>query len=213
MAQKAPKNRSQKITIKDIEKEFGTRYLVHNEINDKRLLKWDIKTDREYTINIGLNDRLDKKYGELIKEGYVAPMYIKWVNKMVEYGAFADTDFKRGDMVCEYTGILCMDTKEDVDNLYVWDYPSFFYETVPGKKRRKKIKFCIDAEKQGNIARFINHTTREHQNVGVQIVPAQGFWHVVYVARRDIKKGQQFLTHYGVEYWRDRQIVPVPIKP
>lgn len=212
MKQNIPKNRLKKIAIQDIEKEFGIRYLVHNEIKDKRLLSWDISQDKEYSINPDLNKRLEKKYGELIKEGYVAPLYIKWVNKFVEYGAFANTNLKRGDMICEYTGILCEDTG-DVDNLYLWDYPTYFFKTTPGKKRRKKIRFCVDAEKSGNVARFINHTTHQYQNVGIQIVPAQGFWHIIYVARKDIKKGEQFLTHYGVEYWRDRQIVPVPIKP
>jgi hypothetical protein len=212
MSQKAPINRTKKFSIEEIEKHFGTRYLVHNEIKPTLLKSWDITKDKEYLINVGLNERLEKKYSEQIAAGYVAPLYIKWVNKMVEYGAFANADLERGDMVCEYTGILCEDSG-DVDNLYLWDYPTFFFKTIPGKKRRKKTKFCIDAQEAGNIARFINHTTHQYQNVGVQIVPAQGFWHVVYVARRPIKKGQQFLTHYGVEYWRDRQIVPVPIKP
>ena len=142
----------------------------------------------------------------------MTPLFIKWVNKTVEYGAFADSDISRGDMICEYTGNLSIDTGA-VENLYLWDYPTVMFEKVPGKKRRKKIKFCIDAQDQGNIARFINHTTREYQNVGVQIVPAQGLWHIIYVAKKDIKKGQQLLTHYGMEYWRDRQIVPKAIKP
>lgn len=212
MTQKAPNNRTKKFTLQEIAQQFGIKYLVHNKIIDKRLLSWDIKKDKEYTINPLLNIRLEKRYGELIKEGYVAPLYIAWVNKFVEYGAFADAPIKKGAMVCEYTGILCEDSG-DSDNLYLWDYPTFFYESDPKRKRRKKIKFCIDAEKAGNVARFINHTTREYQNVGVQIVPAHGFWHIIYVAKKDIKKGQQLLTHYGVAYWRDRQIVPKPIKP
>lgn len=212
MTQKESPNRSKKYYIKDIEKQFKIVYLKHNDIQDKRLLEWDIKKDREYYINPKLNHRLEKKYGEQITQGYVAPLFIGWVNKTVEYGAFADAPIKKGDMVCEYTGRLYEDS-ENTDNLYLWDYPTFFYEADPKRKRRKKIKFCIDAEKAGNVARFINHTTREHQNVGVQIVPANGFWHVIYVAKKDIKKGQQLLTHYGVAYWRDRQILPKPIKP
>ena len=38
-------------------------------------------------------------------------------------------------------------------------------------------------------------------------------WHVVYVAKKKIKKGQQLLTYYGTQYWQDRQIVPHPIEP
>ena len=212
MKRSVPTNRTKKIYPLDIQKILGTRYISHNKIDDKRLLNWDIKKDKEYTTNPDLNDRLEKKFGTLIGQGYVAPVYIKWVNKFVEYGTFADALIKRGEMICEYTGILCEDSG-DVDNLYLWDYPTYFFKTTPGKKRRKKIKFCIDAEKMGNVARSINHTAHKYQNVGIQIVPAQGFWHVIYVAKKDIEKDQQLLTHYGLEYWRDRQIVPIAIKP
>lgn len=206
------KSKKAKLYLKDIANHFSLEYLTHCKIADKRLKTWDIKQDKEYTINPKLNDKLTELYGEKIKEGYVAPLFIKWVNKMVEYGAFADARIQRGEMICEYTGIVEEDTGDE-DNLYLWDYPTVMYATLANKKTRKKIKFCIDAQKAGNVARFINHTTRLYQNVGVQIVPAQNLWHVIYIAKKDIKKGEQLLTHYGVDYWRDRQIVPQPIKP
>lgn len=206
------KSKRKKLYCHDIAKHFDLTYLNTCKIADKRLISWDITQDKEYTINPQLNDKLTQLYGEKIASGYVAPLYVTWVNKLVEYGAFADAPIKRGEMICEYTGIIQEDTGDE-DNLYLWDYPTIIYQTVPGKKRRKKIKFCIDAQHAGNVARFINHTNRTYQNVGVQIVPAGNFWHVLYVAKKNIAKGQQLLTHYGIEYWRDRQIVPQPIKP
>ena len=204
-------SKNKKFYQKDFESHFGIRYIEHNEFKDQRLQKWDIKQDDEYTINPGLNDRYEAKYSEQIKAGHRAPIYIKYINKIIEYGAYADAFIKRGDMVIEYTGIVEVDDPFDEDNLYLWDYPTFFHKTIPGKKRRKKVKYCVNAEKVGNYARFINHSHRKYQNVGIQIVPCDGKWHVIYVAKKDIEPGQQLLTYYGMGYWRDRKIVPFTI--
>ena len=197
----------------DFESEFNIRYLDRCEVKDSRLLTWDIYQDKEYTVNPRLNDRLAELYGPQVEAGYSAPMYIKWVNKVVQYGAYAEKALKKGDMVAEYTGILEEDVYFDDDNLYLWDYPTFLYKQEPGKKRRKKITFCVNAEKAGNFCRAINHSLRKYQNVGTIVLPYNNLWHVVYIAQRDIAKGEQLLTHYGMAYWQDRKIVPFPITP
>ena len=203
-----------KIYQNEFETFFTLKYLQHNQVNDSRILSWDITKDKEYTINPGLNNRLTEKYGELIKIGYQAPMFVKWINAKGGYGAYADTKLKKGDMVIEYTGIVEAETPIiDEDNFYLWTYPTILYQTEPGKTRRKKIEFCINAEKAGNFARFINHSLRKYQNVAIQLVPYNNMWHVVYIAQRDIRKGEQLLTHYGIGYWRDRKIVPLVILP
>lgn len=195
----------------DFETQFCVRYLEYNELGDKKLKKWDIKKDKEYTINPGLNEKLEKRYGQQIVDRYCAKIYIKWINRQVEYGAYADQDIMRGDMVTEYTGIIEREVMGN-DNLYLWDYPTIIKEKQKNGKN-KNIKFCVNAEKVGNFARFINHSMRKYQNVGIQIIPSNGLWHVVYIARRDIKKGEQLLTYYGMEYWKDRKIVPALLTP
>lgn len=202
-----------KLYQNDFKKIFGLEYTDHTLIKDKRLLEWDIYKDKEYTVNPKLNEKLTQKYGHLIEVGHHAPIFIRWINKTIEYGAYADADIKMGDLVTEYTGIVEHDEPFDDDNLYLWDYPTVIYETEAGKKRRKKIRFCVNAEKVGNYARFINHSLRKYQNVGIQIVAHKKFWHVLYVAKRDIKKGEQLLTYYGLQYWKDRNIVPLTITP
>lgn len=201
-----------KIYAQDFQDVFNIPYLSHNIIEAKELLTWDLTKDKEYLTNPALNNSLEKKYGKQLEDGHTAPMYIKWVNKVVEYGVFAEKDIKKGDMICEYTGILCVDTPE-IDNAYLWDYPTIMMEEIAGKKRRKRKGFCIDAGRGGNYARAINHTQRVYQNVTTQILPSQGLWHIAYIAQKDIQKDQQLLTHYGIGYWRDRQIVPKPLKP
>ena len=200
------KKRDKKFYRKDFESHFCIQYLEQNIIKDKRLKKWDIHKDKEYTINPGLNDRLEERYGTLINDAYVAKMYIKWINKQVSYGAYADQDIERGEMVCEYTGVVELETKGD-DNLYLWDYPTIL------KEENKRIRFCVNAEKAGNFARFINHSLRKYQNVGIQMIPSNNLWHVVYIAQKDIKRGEQLLTYYGMQYWKDRKIVPARLTP
>ena len=196
----------------DFKDEFNLEYLEHNKVVARELLQWDVETDREYSVNPKLNQKLTEKYGTLVRDAYVAPMHIQWVNKAVSYGAFSEKDLLRGDMVIEYTGRLCAD-EVDNENPYIWDYPTIRFEEQPGKSRRKKIRYCVDAEKMGNYARFINHTQRKFQNVGIQMIAVDGLWHVVYIALKDIYKGQQLLTYYGTQYWRDRQIIPRPLTP
>ena len=195
----------------DFEKKFGITYLEHNVIRDERLKKWDVYKDKEYTINPGLNDRLEERYGALIKEAYCAPMSIQLVNRQVGYGAYAESPIKKGQMVCEYVGVIEPEIYGE-DNLYLWDYPTVLHELTPAG-RKKKIAFCINAEKKGNVARFINHSLRKYQNVGIEIIPYRNEWHVVYIAQKDIAKGEQLLTYYGMQYWRDRNIVPFVIEP
>lgn len=197
---------ARKFYREDFESHFCIRYLEHSIIKDPRLKNWDICNDKEYTINPDLNDRLEERYGPLINEGYTAKICIRWINKKVSYGAFAEQDIERGEMVCEYTGIVELEEKGD-DNLYLWDYPTVL------KEKNKRIRFCVNAEKAGNYARFINHSLRKYQNVGIQMIPSRNLWHVVYIAQKDIKKGEQLLTYYGMQYWRDRKIVPTPLTP
>ncbi len=206
-------SRTKKWYRQDFESQFGVKYVEHNVLKAPQLLDRSTTQDKLYTTNPSSHDRLAKQYGPFIEQGYCAKMHIKWINKNVEYGAFADEDIKRGQMVCEYTGILEVDKHVGSENLYVWSYPTIIFERNPATGKKKKLEFCVNAQHTGNFARFINHSLRKYQNVGIHIIPYKNLWHVIYVARQDIKKGQQLLTHYGIEYWRNLQIVPMTILP
>lgn len=202
-----------KIYPQDFKVALEIEYLESLVIKTTKLKNWDIYKDKEYTNNPSLNDKLAATFGPLIEQKYQAPLYMKWINKTVQYGVFAEKLIKKGEMICEYTGYLELDDNSDTDNLYLWEYPTIMYETVPGKSRRKKIAFCINAEKAGNFARGINHTIKKHQNVSIVMVPYNNLWHVIYRAQKDILPGQQLLTHYGKSYWQDLNIVPAVLIP
>ena len=207
------KNTKQKLYLPDLKKLETFTYIEHNRLSDPLLKQWNINNDKEYTVNPALNDKLANLYGPFIDEGYTAPLYVQWINKKIEYGAFADASIERGQMICEYTGVVEREEPFNEDNLYLWDYPTILYETRPGKKYRKKIVYCVNAEKYGNVGRFVNHSLKKYQNVGIQMIPRNNEWHVVYIALKPIKKDAQLLTNYGPAYWRDRKIIPFIIKP
>lgn len=202
-----------KIYPADFKKILNIEYLDCLHVKTNKLKNWDIYKDKEYTNNPELNNKLADMFGALIDEKYQAPIYMQWINKTVKYGVFAESFIKKGQMICEYTGYLEIDDNTDSTNLYLWEYPTILYETVPGKSRRKKTMFCVNAEKAGNFARGINHTIKKHQNVGIVMVPYKNLWHVVYRAQKDILPGQQLLTHYGKKYWQDLNVVPAVLVP
>lgn len=202
-----------KIYSTDFKDALNVEYLDSLIIKTDKLAHWDIYKDKEYTNNPQLNDKFALLYGALIDERYQVPMHVKWINKTVQYGVFTEKSIKKGQMISEYTGYLEVDDNSDVENLYLWEYPTILHEVISGKKNKKKTKFHINAEKVGNFARAINHTTKKNQNVDAIMVPHKNLWHVVYRAKKDINAGGQLLTHYGKTYWQDLGIVPTVLVP
>ena len=143
-----------------------------------------------------------KKYGELIAQGHEAPWYLKFINKQVGHGAFADADIEEDALVGEYTGIIIEVTKaKELDMSYAWTLIS------PEHYRDQAKAFFVDAKKAGNFTRFINHST--YANVKPLTVYSDGQWHMIYVAARDIKKDEQLLVDYGAGYWTIKSCKPV----
>ncbi len=80
----------------------------------------------------------------------------------------------------------------------------------------------VDAEKEGNFIRFVNHSDKPNvvshifkipkNDEGLEISPLE----VVYVAKKTIKPGEQLLISYegdGNTYWNHLGIKPTPITP
>jgi hypothetical protein len=86
----------------------------------------------------------------------------------------------------------------------------------------RKYILCIDAQKDGNFLRFINHSEKPNiqarlvrvkkNSLGLQESPIEVF----YFVKKTIKPGQQLLVSYeeGEEsYWSVLKIKPEPIEP
>ena len=179
---------------------MGLTYLKNIEFDLSVIPKYlEVKHSERYLANPAYYDGLEKKYGKLISQGYVVPMSIRFINSKIGYGTFAESHIAKDQMVGEYTGIV-MATKEIKDTKYTWDYLAGYDE------QGKEFKFSVDAAKFGNEMRFVNHDYQP--NAVMKYIPQGGVWHVVYIASRPIKKGEQILTDYGKRYWAGSRGAP-----
>lgn len=181
-------------------KKMDLVYLEKLQVNLKvPTMYFDVKHSERYKINPSYYDDLSQKYSLQIAQGYVAPMSIRFINDQIGYGTFAEGDIAVDQMVGEYTGVL-MEFKDIKDTKYTWDYLSGY--DADGKL----LKLSVDAAQFGNEMRFVNHDYQP--NAVMKYIPEGGLWHVVYIASRPIKKGEQILTNYGQRYWSGKRGAP-----
>jgi hypothetical protein len=102
------------------------------------------------------------------------------------YGVVAKSYIFAGDDVIEYVGVVTEKPGEEYTMaLSTQCSPPLF----------------IDAEKRGNLSRFINHTCdRDLQNVEIKRRSYSGSWRIFLVATRDIAPGERVLVNYGETY-------------
>lgn len=80
----------------------------------------------------------------------------------------------------------------------------------------------VDAEKNGNFIRFINHSAKPNVVAHLFRIPKNTLGlipspiEVLYLAKKTIRPGEQLLVSYegdGDSYWKNLKIRPIPITP
>lgn len=134
-------------------------------------------------------------YRQEVLAGKTAPIYIKWINQDLGYGAFASEDISRGKFVGEYAGVVRQLHRGHPDhNPYCFHYPTKFWSLK---------YFTVDSMREGNLTRFINHSN--HPNLQPLCLVDRRLLHQVFIANRTIKKGEQLTFDYGEDYWIKRK--------
>ena len=110
------------------------------------------------------------------------------------WGAKAMVDIPKGGFVCEYVGELISDAEAEQreNDSYLFDLENREGET-----------FCLDANKYGNVARFINHSCSPNL-VPVKVFSSHQdlrFPHIALFASKNIKKGDVLGFDYGEKFW------------
>lgn len=156
-----------------------------------------------YKGNEKMHDRLTKKYGPMISQGYKVPLSVDWINETIGYGVFyrGKKVLKEGEFVITYIGEVCR--KAALKAKYSWSYPSCSSDSFQGEN------YSLDGAAYGNEARFINHS--DDPNLVVKLVFENNQWYVVYVVAngKEIGEGNQFTISYGAGYWKNREKVPL----
>jgi SET domain-containing protein len=137
------------------------------------------------------SQKLGKKFIEKIEAAYIPLVSVRWISDQVGYGLFAEEEITLGSYVGEYTGIVRRNDRRYFEplNNYCYEYP------VDDEIGRS---FVIDAT-QGNLTRFINHSS--HPNLKPIHVFYGGYYHLIFIALQQIKKGEQLSYDYGENYW------------
>lgn len=130
---------------------------------------------------------------EILEGKTCLDLEIRWISPEIGYGVFATRPIPKGTYIGEYMGIV----RERFfwkkqDNPYAFEYPASAFK-----------KIYIDASRNGNITRFINH--KLPPNVEPTALLAGGVLHIVLISILPIAAGEELGYDYGEDYWKSRQ--------
>lgn len=186
-------------STKDFENFFGVRYLSHLRFSDLATLKdaiqnspWILRKSRWGEEN----RQMAVKYQLELQKGYVADITIGWIDDDLGFGVFAQKDIPSGAYIGEYTGLVRRFSRWRPDsNAYCFQYSTKFWTWK---------NFVIDAFKEGNELRFINHS--EDPNLKPACIVDRGLLHFVFFSSELIPAGTELTFNYGPDFWRHRRM-------
>ncbi|KAJ3312678.1 hypothetical protein HDV04_002822 [Boothiomyces sp. JEL0838] len=190
-------------TYDDFVSIFQVEPIHHSIVSEevKELLDGhDLFTDDYYLSNSVHIDSMIEKTKSFFEikdqEAYLRELcYIKWASIETGFGLYAKQDIPANQVIGVYTGIVAVDS-DNTD--YEWEYQT---DEIDGEE----VNIGVNALKYGNYLRFANHVG-EASNSKPEFVPHNGLWHVLYVAAKDIKKGEEITTDYGDAYFASRPL-------
>lgn len=132
-----------------------------------------------------------KKLGD--DEPWTRRFEIRYISKKVGYGVFAKEKIPPYSLLNHYAGLLRPDKGIDLNNDSTFMFSDF-------------TQFSLDAKKQGNWCRFMNHSEIGDPKTNVVAWEHYSKWgpRIIFTAsRHGIKKGAQLLYSYGDSYWEE----------
>lgn len=129
----------------------------------------------------------------VVQHGITARMQVYKTYGM-GWGVKSLVDIPKGGFVCEYVGELISDAEAEQreNDSYLFDL-----------ENRDGDTFCIDANRFGNVTRFINHSCSPNL-VPVKVFTSHQdlrFPHIAMFASKNIKKGDVLGFDYGEKFW------------
>lgn len=143
-------------------------------------------------------DQLYRLYGSLIEDNYMAPLALRRVEILGQWGVFAAEDMPAEAFLGEYAGLLGPASETGGFLLpgggystdYAWEYPYTDHQGIPWE---------VDALHAGNELRFVNHSFQPNITIDHLALPQR--WVLFFRTLRPVQRGEQLLADYGDEYW------------
>jgi len=180
----------------EFEKLFNIPYLDKLEISDDKALLWLKKclTKKKRNKEFQMANRWTLALFEnSFRQQIIPPLIIKEVNSLVGLGVFARKKLKPLTFIGQYSGIVRPRNKKKDDlNDYIFRYVD----------SRFSVPYVIDAEKKGNLCRFLNHS--DQPNLLSRSLVLGDSYHVIFYSKEIIEEGEQLTYDYGPYYWRKR---------
>lgn len=189
-----------RFSLKEFGDELSFSYLNHLVFDDPNYLYKSAYKVRKMMKSPSLSKEarwLEAYYGEECDQYRESHICLKYIHPLIGHGVFAQQDISAYSLVGEYTGtVRKRQSRRDRDNSYIFSYVNC----------GKHTPYIIDAEKNGNFTRFINHS--EKPNLYSKWIMKDSICHIVLIANQPISKGSQLTYDYGPQYWKHR---PKPI--
>jgi hypothetical protein len=165
------------------------------------------------------------------KDGLPKHLVLKKLKGKLGHGIFLHPKAKtilKGEMIAPYSGdvFLAPQNGEDnsdyvfslLDNLRLSRPEQLIWDPKSSYHPRRLYSIDLDAGKNGNFTRFINHSAKPNVEADFLRIPSSGQpqYEVIYIAKKTIRPGEQLLVCYeGKEkgYWGALGIKPLPMLP
>ncbi len=190
LIQRAHDHKPHPVPLEEIEHYFKITYRPFLTFPSQELFNWTLGQCPYLLRNARLaeeNHALFKLHQHALDTAYLVPMSIRWINPIKCYGAFAEETLEQGEFIAEYTGLVRRLSRLNKEtNPYCFHYPTRFWSFH---------YVAIDAEKQGNLSRFFNHSNEP--NLQPHCLVDCNLLHTVFVAKRTIARGEELTFNYG----------------
>ncbi len=186
-------------SLQELEEKLGFYYIpeiafespeIRQDIWEKGIDLWVKRETSEEA------ERLGALFHDKIESGFIRDVSVRFIDDRVEHGLFAEERIEAGSYVGEYVGVI----RENDIRRYMGKLNNYCYN-YPVKDALDR-DYVIDAQ-NGNLTRFINHDSEP--NLEPHHVFYAGFYHLIFLAKRLIEKGEELSYDYGKNYWQLRE--------
>lgn len=197
----------------DSQKKYNLLFSKGTTLID-RLLKQHIKTiptSQGLFVSKNLSEAIAQKNKEITANEIPSNLQLAYINSEVTNGIFLKVQeqcLEIGTFIGIYTGLYEL---IKLDQCQATRYTYSIAKEISLAKEKYRIQ--TNAESMGNFTRFINHSHLEPNVKAVLCKFPSGRIEFILFALKKIHPGEQLLSNYGSNYWKNLHIEPTDMTP